>query len=84
MLLFAIENGLAQYPLRKLSQRGDFILGEQGVPLLISACRATTVFPSIKGLMRSAVFERILRLGSDSSRCCQGANAAGQRFSTTP
>lgn len=69
MLLFSIENGLAQYPLRKLSQRGDVILGEQGIPLLISAYGATTVSPSIKGLIRPAVVGRILGLGADSNQC---------------
>lgn len=84
MLFFAVENGLAQYPLGKLDQREAGTLGEQGIPLLISACRATTLSPSIKGLIRPAVVERLLRLGADPNLCCQGVNASGQPFSTTP
>lgn len=84
MLFFAVENGLALYPLKKLSQHEAGTLGGQGIPLLISACRATTLSPSIKGLIRPAVVERILRLGADPNRCCQHVNVLGQPFSTTP
>lgn len=83
LLFFAVENGLALYPLEKLSQRKAGTLDKPGTSLLISACRTTTLSPSIKGLIRPAVVEGILRLGADPNRCFQGVNMCGQPFITT-
>lgn len=84
ILFFAIENGLARYPLEKLSQSKAGTMGEHGIALLISACRATTISPSVKGLIRPAVVKGILRLRADPNRSCPGVDSSGQPFSTTP
>lgn len=86
MLFFAIENGLAQYPLNKLGQREHCTPDDLAISLLMSACRPTILSPSVKGIIRPVVIERILKLGADPNRYYEGVDASEQpfKFSATP
>lgn len=84
MLSFAIENGLARFPLDNLCQLEACENNVQAASLLVSACRASTLQSMKTGGIRPAVILQLLRLGANPNYYFEHQLANGRILSTTP